>query len=1102
MAALGHNHNAVPQDTLITIKVSVNDSLKKLKLPLRDLGAGVLPDKLRQLLAIKPEQYVVFERFSDSAGGYITLDANNPQVFKTLVRAAKAKLKLRLKATVTPVEKEEEPTRDVAEAEPELKVAEPVIVRSPVYQNNPRDSMAFDRRSVGSGIFQFREARASQQTLVNTDEAPLPRPFTTNNSKFFNELASLTGHGDLALRTREPTATVVDNHVHPWSVYCNACDKAMIDAHFHCSICDGGDFDLCEACVTSGKLCPGEDHWLIKRSIKDGKVITSTTERISPRSAKKSFKIQDLLQTQGLPAQAEKVEEEAAKEMPGAFADDTKTLAEETRVATRTCNSCVVVLPECEFVTCIACDDFDLCVNCHTANKHGHHPAHGFKPSTEDTILPLAAATMLAPGRNVRHNAICDGCDKKIYGIRHKCLNCPDWDYCNDCITEARHTHPRHRFAAVFQPIPDQLQSPIRHFGIYCDGPLCSKGDQSYITGVRYKCAVCHDTDFCASCEALPGNHHNRTHPLVKFKTPVRHVNIATENEDVRGNVRMMGDRHAEAEKKSIATETTPVQQANAATQVQTMAEIKPTVVDLATQPIPVVKPVDKKPTLDDALKLCVPHMLLEAHFVQDSISDGMVIAPGARFTQIWTLRNPGPYVWPTGCSVRYVGGDNMLNVDNGHPASVTDLAEATESNVVGREVEAGEEVAFKIVLKAPLREGKSISYWRLKAADGTPFGHRLWCDIEIKAPVAPKLEPVTPAAQPVWMPPLEAAQMASYMRMEAMRQHQAALSRVHSQEERRQAETMTKDTNDVSLRAQQSSSFTPTITHAQQMIRRQTEMMAMQQEKKQQEKSFSSLIGAPPAYDSTENLTSRLAAMRAEQQKRRDQMMAQFTAQRKLPAVPAFNQMASLPPMMLKKPSTTNLPATGASSPPSEEDKVRKEAAKQRVEHIKAKIMRTREERARVMEAHKAAVMVSAEQKTAEETEKVKKIIEEVSKTASHIAPEAVKDEDMEGSQMVFPTLDKESPASSTYQSASSLKAKAAYVEDEAGVVEGSASPAAPAVTGTVSAEEVAKLFEGSIEDDFEVMTADGELESDDDGFLTDEEYDILDASDNETVA
>ena len=48
MAAPAQNSNAVPQDTLITIKITVNDSLKKLKLPLRDLGANVLPDKVRK----------------------------------------------------------------------------------------------------------------------------------------------------------------------------------------------------------------------------------------------------------------------------------------------------------------------------------------------------------------------------------------------------------------------------------------------------------------------------------------------------------------------------------------------------------------------------------------------------------------------------------------------------------------------------------------------------------------------------------------------------------------------------------------------------------------------------------------------------------------------------------------------------------------------------------------------------------------------------------------------------------------------------------------------------------------------------------------------
>lgn len=41
-----HGSTAVGPDTLITVKISVNDSLKKLKLPLKDLGAGVLIDKV------------------------------------------------------------------------------------------------------------------------------------------------------------------------------------------------------------------------------------------------------------------------------------------------------------------------------------------------------------------------------------------------------------------------------------------------------------------------------------------------------------------------------------------------------------------------------------------------------------------------------------------------------------------------------------------------------------------------------------------------------------------------------------------------------------------------------------------------------------------------------------------------------------------------------------------------------------------------------------------------------------------------------------------------------------------------------------------------
>jgi next to BRCA1 gene 1 protein len=50
--------------------------------------------------------------------------------------------------------------------------------------------------------------------------------------------------------------------------------------------------------------------------------------------------------------------------------------------------------------------------------KHGHHPKHAFEPAVEETQLDFKAMTLLAPGRNVGHNAICDGCDK-VYSFSH-----------------------------------------------------------------------------------------------------------------------------------------------------------------------------------------------------------------------------------------------------------------------------------------------------------------------------------------------------------------------------------------------------------------------------------------------------------------------------------------------------------------------------------------------------------------------------------------------------------------------------------------------------------------------------------------------------------
>jgi len=1000
---------AVSADTLITIKITVNeDATKKLKLPVRDLGVNVLPTKLRQILNISAESRVILERYSDSAAGYVPLDEKNVQAFKTLIRAAKAKLKLRLKITVTPYH------TPITHQEP----------RGPT-EAAPKDVNTPDQRNIGSGIFDFRDKRASQQTLVNVEDTPAPENYTSIPS-----ILNRTNSQKLAFRPKEPSAAVCPV-INAWSVYCNSCDNAMDNHHFHCSICDDGDYDLCEKCVAQGKVCPGEGHWLVKRFIHDGKVVNSTTERVSPKK-------QSPTATPAFSGPTEESFAEAKRDIPGAFADEIKSLAEESLQQTRTCNSCVIVLAEREFVTCDTCEDFDLCIKCHSDDKHGHHPAHGFKPATEDTVLSAASKAKLAVGRDARHNAICDGCDKHIRGVRHKCLNCPDWDYCHQCIQYAGHRHAGHRFVALYEPIADSKAILSRHIGVMCDGPLCAnRPGASYITGVRYKCTICHDTDFCASCEAHPSSQHNPTHPLLKLRTPVRNISVATENEVQGGQVRVLGDRRQQKTQKAGPCEKLSAAQTNCAIPVQTVAEIKPIEAkkDEAV-PIP-VKPFEQ--TLRHASS---SGSLLNAEFVSDSVADGTIMAPNIRFTQVWILKNPGPAVWPAGCSVRYVGGDNMLNVDNKHPAAVGTIAAASESNILAREIKVGEEVGFMVTLKAPVREGKSISYWRVKAPDGTPFGHRLWCDIDVKQP-----EPNRALFAHASNPNSAKAANERVVQLAQMRAHMSQQAQAAAQ-----------------LQAQ-----------AQAQAQAQSQAFAMQRAMHQKAMQ--------------EHQMKKLTELRNLQQQK----------------MQAMSRTDFLPGSMAPAPLDhhPSMGPAGEASMPRVPYQMSHHALQDYQTQLllldqqnKRRLLICRQEAdARAEQARAIAEQTPSQQQTdgMTTTDKVSRILD------AHAQNMKVQEEQLDRSQMVFPKLEKESPASSTYESVASVnKAKAAYVENEAGEVEQSAAPAVSQTAASVASTDEYQ----DLEEEIEVLSAVSEESAEEDGFVTDEEYDILDASDQETVA
>jgi len=226
----------------------------------------------------------------------VPLEVSNASAYKQLYRAGKAKQKLKLRATLlteSPIPQTQEPTSSTA----------------------------------------YTESAAAKE--MNNGIAP-QLAITQGRDAFFDQLANVNS-------TLEEQLSRLMRETHPaavggaWQVFCNNCDKPMSDAHhFHCSICDNGDYDLCQACVNNGASCQGEEHWLIKRVVQqDGKVVNSITETLAPRSSRSAEKpaAAQRKQDYSIPI---KVNLPAARKIePASF------VSKAPIVATRTCNACV-----------------------------------------------------------------------------------------------------------------------------------------------------------------------------------------------------------------------------------------------------------------------------------------------------------------------------------------------------------------------------------------------------------------------------------------------------------------------------------------------------------------------------------------------------------------------------------------------------------------------------------------------------------------------------------------------------------------------------------------------------------------------------------------
>ncbi|KAK2052295.1 hypothetical protein LY76DRAFT_526977, partial [Colletotrichum caudatum] len=64
-------------------------------------------------------------------------------------------------------------------------------------------------------------------------------------------------------------AAEVDTRPHDsFKTYCDVCTFGILESHcYHCSVCNGGDFDVCLDCFTLGGRCPEDLHELALRKM-------------------------------------------------------------------------------------------------------------------------------------------------------------------------------------------------------------------------------------------------------------------------------------------------------------------------------------------------------------------------------------------------------------------------------------------------------------------------------------------------------------------------------------------------------------------------------------------------------------------------------------------------------------------------------------------------------------------------------------------------------------------------------------------------------------------------------------------------------------------
>ena len=266
---------------------------------------------------------------------------------------------------------------------------------------------------------------------------------------------------------------------------CDGCNMAPIKGiRYHCELCP--DFDLCEKCYEEQKVNHG--HSFKPISIKE-------------KLEELGINFEKNIKLKSKPKEQNEIEIHLGY----------------------ICDGCNMAPIKGTRYHCEQCPDYDLCEKCYKEKKTNH--GHSFQPIKKEIIPEIKLKSLNKIDKHIHMNVTCDGCGvHPLVGVRYKCGVCPNFDFCENCEKKEalKHGHPLVRLPSInmLRSIKCNLKQQAKKNldkdeKVIFEKINCNGCGIKSIEGVRYKCAVCKNFDYCEKCFQENCEKHN--HPFIKF---------------------------------------------------------------------------------------------------------------------------------------------------------------------------------------------------------------------------------------------------------------------------------------------------------------------------------------------------------------------------------------------------------------------------------------------------------------------------------------------------------------------------------------------------------------------------------------------------------